>query len=221
MGGIANRDGSRRGSFSVKKDFLQDRNPAPAPGQTHAQGPVSGRSVSGAGACWGRSGGLSLSFITAPAALAQKHSGLGKYLSIQYLPCSSGRFHSPAGAHPSLQPAQVCVHKRPPTSAGRSLARLQRGPLLPSLGDSPKTPWQHPEGTATSPSHPQIPLQGVPRSWGTSVATPAPSSSPTALSPWHLPLTSAPSAFITQRRWKYSRDREQLLLPPGKSGGAE
>ena len=106
----------------------------------------------------GQERGLRLSFITAPAALAQKHSGLGRYLSIQYLPSSSGRFHSPTGAHPSLQPAQVCVHKRLLTSAGRSSACLQRGLLLSSSGDSPKTPWQHPQGTPTSPSHPQIPL---------------------------------------------------------------
>lgn len=55
----------------------------------------------GAGTCWGRSGGLRRSFSTAPAALAQKHLGPGRYLSIQYLPSSSGRFCSPAGAHPS------------------------------------------------------------------------------------------------------------------------
>lgn len=45
-----------------------------------------------AGTCWGRSGGLRLWFST------QKHLGLGRNLSIQYLqylPSSSGRFRGP------------------------------------------------------------------------------------------------------------------------------
>lgn len=124
----------------------------PAPRQVRAQVPPprshSDTRAAQPATCQGRSSGPSLSSITALAALAQKHSSLasltrepGMYLSTEYLPSFSGRFPSYAGAHPSSQSVQVCVHKRqPPTDQCRQIfrpsAHQQSGPLLPALGDS-------------------------------------------------------------------------------------
>lgn len=118
-----------------------------------------------AGAFWGRSGGSG-----SRSSLAPKRSGLGSCRSLQYLSSSSGSFMVPT---PLSSSSGMCT-QRALTSAGRSLARLQ-GDRCSHPWGQPQTPWQHPQGTAASPSHH---LWGDPRSWGTSVATPTPSPCP-------------------------------------------
>lgn len=45
--------------------------------------------------------------------------------------------------------------------------------------------------------------------------------SPTALSPWHLPPSICSLSFYQPEKLEIHRDWEELLLPPGKSRGAE
>lgn len=145
--------------------FRQDGNPSPAPSQSHPQHYPSRAGVREAGAFWGRSGGSG-----SRSSLAPKRSGLGSCRSLQYLSSSSGSFMVPT---PLSSSSGMCT-QRALTSAGRSLARLQ-GDRCSHPWGQPQTPWQHPQGTAASPSHH---LWGDPRSWGTSVATPTPSPCP-------------------------------------------
>lgn len=106
----------------------------------------------GTGACQGRSGGLRLSFITAPARSHKSPRCSGGSLSIY--PAPQAGFAAPLVPTPRHHQLRY-VYTNAPTSAGRSSARLQRRPPLPALGDSPKPPQQQPQ-VPSAPSDPSV-----------------------------------------------------------------
>lgn len=144
--------------------------------------------------------------------------GLGRSLGVQYLPSSPGRFPAP------LVPTQGSPLRYVRTNDRRRLARADPQPIC--KGDRcsrPRGKNQPQNSLAASARHSHVPFtHPEPSVWyPEELRDIGGHASPQPSSPRHPPPASAPSAFLTRRSWKHSRDWERLLLPPGKSGGAE
>lgn len=213
LGGTANQGGGWQGSSSVKQDLLGDGNQLPPPDRP------TDRHLSPQG--WSVGHGHVLGQERGAQTLVQHTKALGAREESQHPVFTVftqllGQVPQPRAAHPSSQPAQVCVHK-PPTSAGRSLVRLQRGRHLPALGTAPKPPDSIPRAQPCPLCTPN-PSAGCPQELrDTSGHAGTKPSSPTALSPRCLPPAPPSSAFIIREAGSTAGIGSNCCSCPGKA----